>query len=103
MQYLKALVIGLGILILICVGLLAYGLVAKTGFKNSSKPKPSEQSTESFGDIVINNANECDIADIKAEDGTLLLRLGGSSASCQQVVVIEIRSGKVLGKIRLEP
>ncbi len=91
MQALKVLVIGMGILIVLGLGLVAYGLVSRV----STKGAPG------FGDVELALPPGCGLADARAQDGRLVVRSDGPvERGCQQVFVIDIASGKILGRVR---
>lgn len=106
MQYLKALVIGLGILILLCIGLLAYGLLTKTGAKKSSEAVTSGQTDSPFGSVVLTDYPGCVISSAWSEGNRLFARLDGTSpltaSGCQVLIVVDMLSGDTLGTVRLE-
>ncbi len=92
MQALKALVIGMGILIVIGLGFVAYGLVSR-----ASKLAPAEAD---LGDISLDLPVGCAIAEARAEAGRLIVRAEGpGERGCQQILVIDLESGKILGRI----
>ena len=105
MQYLKALVIGLGILILLCIGLLAYGLLTKTGTKKNadqieSAINPSRANT--FGNVVLQGYPGCQIDDTIVSGHLLVLTLGGAEQQCHATIVVDMADGQVLGTVRLD-
>lgn len=96
MQALKALVIGMGLLILAGLGLVAYGLVGGTS-KLTSSPA-------GFGEISLDLPAGCAIAEAEAEGGRIIVRTEGpGERGCQQVLVIDQSSGKILGRIHASP
>ncbi|MEQ8665852.1 MAG: hypothetical protein RIC16_09010 [Rhodospirillales bacterium] len=107
MAFLKALVIGMGILIVCAMGLLAYGLIGKAGEDKADTAAtapvmvPDDGLTE-LGDIVIPNAENCRIDDASTEGRRLTVTLDGTS-DCRRVVVIDLVTGAVATQIRLAP
>ena len=101
MQYLKALVIGLGILILLCIGLLTYGLLSKTSTKNQDTPETIGHSIQPFGEVVLEGHQGCEIAHAVAEFDRLVVTLEGTSPTCNKVFVIDMARGQILGSVRL--
>ncbi|MCG8594772.1 MAG: hypothetical protein MI785_10450 [Kiloniellales bacterium] len=94
MQALKTLVIGMGVLIVIGFVLLVVGLANK--FAQGGKA--------GFGDVEVAVPDGCTVAETLAEGDRLLLRLEGPAArGCAQVMVIDLESGAVQGRLRLAP
>ncbi len=107
MQYLKALVIGMGVLIVVCVGLLAYGLLSKTGSRSSLNAPAETMSPTEFGHVALEGHAGCVIAQTTLKDHRLVLRLDGQydqhRARCQKTIVIDLNTGTVLGTVTLGP
>lgn len=89
-QGLKAVVIGLGVLLAICaaivVGTIVYRLFnatpsAEAGFGISQLPIPAG----------------CSIDQMTAEGDRLILRIGGNEA-CRRVLVTDLRTGALIGQ-----
>jgi len=96
MQALKALVIGMGILIVVGLGFVAYGLVGRTS-KLGSAPV-------GFGEISLDLPAGCTIAAAESEGGRIIVRTDGpGERGCQQVLVIDQSGGKILGRIHASP
>ena len=94
MKALKALVIGMGVLIVIGFVLLVVGLANKF----------SQAGKAGFGEAEVVVPDGCSVAETLAEGDRLLLRLEGPAArGCAQVVVIDLESGEVRGRLRLAP
>ena len=94
MQALKALVIGMGVLIVIGFILLVVGLANR--FAGAGK--------SGFGEADVALPDGCGIAETLVEGERLLLRLEGPAArGCAQIVVIDLESGAVRGRLRLQP
>lgn len=107
MRALKAIVIGLGILIAAAVCLLAFGF-----YKKSTDPAWRLFSTDSpevaapaadtppalIGNVNLNLAPGCRIADVTASDGRAFVRIG-PDAACDAVVIVDLADGRVLGRI----
>lgn len=92
MQALKILVIGMGGLIVLGLGLVAYGLVSRV-----SKTDGAEAG---FGTVSLGLAPGCTIAEARGHDGRLILRSAGpEERGCQQVFIIDMASGKMLGRV----
>jgi len=104
MALLKALVIGMGILIVLAMGMLAYGLISKTGSSPDmgAATTPAPAVTGSFGDITIPDAGHCRIDGTALDGANLIVTLGGP-ATCRRVVVIDTTTGAIAGTVRLTP
>jgi hypothetical protein len=107
MQALKSLVIGMGILIVIGLALLVYGLFQRasdpdfTFFGESGQAAPEIEApgpSTAFGDIVVPLAPGCEVVDMRAEENRLLVRIG-PAGSCARIVAIDMTSGKILGNV----
>lgn len=94
MRALKALVIGMGILIVIGMGLVVYGMIRQA--ENLS-------SRQTFGEASISIPPGCTVAETSSGDrGLLILRLqGAADDNCQQVLVFDILRGELRGRITL--
>ena len=102
MQLLKALVIGMGVLIVLAIGLLAYGLLSKTKEGNA----PSE--TPSFGDLALAGNAGCRIESTVVAGERLVIELAPATAGtpdirCEKLIVIDLGTGTVIGGIALQP
>jgi hypothetical protein len=111
MRALKAIVIGMGMLIVAAVILLVYGM-----YKKSMDPtwklfgKPATESTISatpvapnlparaFGNVSLNLAPGCRIQDVTADGPRAFVRVGPDTA-CDAVIVIDLDDGQILGRI----
>lgn len=96
MQALKVLVIVLGVLIVIALALVAYGVVTRVS--------KDARVSRAFGDVDLPVPAGCVIADANSRDGGLILRLDGpAERGCQQVVIIDLGDGAVLGRVTATP
>ncbi len=96
MQAIKAVVIGMGLLIVAGLALLFYGLVAGVG-KLGGGAKP-------LGEVVVPVPEGCVIAEASVEAPNLVLRLDGlAERGCQQVVLIDLDSGRIQGRVLATP
>ena len=94
MQALKIVVILMAVLILAGMGLLAYGLATRVAGGGGD-------GGESFGVVDVPLPPGCSIAGTEVAEGRLILRLDGlAERGCQQVVVVDMASGEVLGRLR---
>lgn len=117
-QVLKALVIGMGILIVIGMGVLGYGLYKQAreldaGGARSSSVSPSASSSASssggggkgatgFGEAVLPIPAGCEIAEVKP-DGDRLYVIIGPAPSCARIVIVDPKSGKIMGTLKAAP
>lgn len=97
MQALKALVIGMGVLIIAGMAILVYGLTGKVGTSLSSKPSPA-----AFGTIRANLPAGASVDTVHVEDGNAVVHLvmpdGGA-----QIMVFRLSDGRQTGTIELLP
>ncbi len=97
MQALKIVVILMAVLILAGMGLLAYGLATRVAGGGGD----GGGGGESFGVVEVPLPPGCSIAGTEVAEGRLILRLDGlAERGCQQVVVVDMASGEVLGRLR---
>ena len=106
MHALKALVVGLGVLIVGGMALLAYGLYMKASdpdfsiFRDGAgEGAPAKQ----FGQVELNLPKGCSIVDVHPDGGRLYLHIGPPVKSCQRVIVIDATDGTVVGTIGVGP
>ena len=91
MQALKVLVVVLGVLIVVALALVAYGLVTRLS---------KDDAPRGLGEITLDLPAGCRIAAAQADGGRLIVRTDGpAERGCQQVVVIDLADGTVLGRI----
>ena len=109
MRALKSLVIGLGILIVIAMGLLVWGLFHKAGdpdfrlFAESPAVDAAPATPPAaFGDLVVPLPAGCSIVEMRPQGRRLFLRFG-PPGPCERVVVVDTGTGVVLGTIRGNP
>ena len=111
MQMLKGTVIGLGILILLAAGLLAYGFYQKSqnpeGRLFSSEPQARTMPAplKPFGDIKLDLPEGCVIKRVRPDGDRAYMTIIGSPPSpaggaCNRIVVIDVVQGKILGTIK---
>jgi hypothetical protein len=109
MQYLKALVIGMGILIVLGMALLVYGFASKSQNKSQNPANavsmPGTAMSE-FGDIMLNLPEQCQTKNIIANNHQLIIELGskitsGNSSDCNKILILDLSTGKTLGSINL--
>lgn len=112
MKALKAIVIGMGALIVLAVGLIGFGLYKKSvdpGWKlfGPSAKIPGTATVAgpgvsvapgTFGVVELGVPGNCIIADVRP-DGRRAYLLLGPAGVCGGVVVVDIEDGRVLGRI----
>ena len=112
MGALKGFVVGMGVLIVIGMSLLAYGLYHKANNPDFKLFATSDDSP-AFGDVAVPAPKGCVIADSQALDGRLYIRLGASdrlssrlglenTPNCDRILVVDAANGAVLGSISLK-
>ena len=95
MQILKALVIVMGVLIFA-----GFGVVVITIANRMSRGSESA----GFGNASLALPAGCAIADARANGDRLILRVDGPrERNCQQVVIIDMETGQVTGRVSVEP
>lgn len=128
MQALKGLVAGLGILIVIAMSVIGYGLYRKSidpGFKffTSAEPviAPSPGDTviptlpaqvvapalaptlSGFGEIMVGLPQECAMEGVSGDGARIYLRIGPGTPTCSRVIVLNAATGAQIGVIRIAP
>ncbi len=107
MQALKALVIGLGFLVVAGMAGLGYGIYLKASdpdfrfFSGDDKGGPA--AAEQFADVALDLADGCHIAGMQAAGKDRLFLLIGPDGPCERVIVVDARGGKVVGTIQAKP
>lgn len=109
MQALKSLVIGLGILVVIGMVVVVYGIIQKASdpdftFFKSDKPTAAPAaatgaSLAPFGDIPVDIGAGCRVEDTQLQGTRLVVRVG-PAGSCARVIVVDLAAGRVLGNVR---
>ena len=100
MRILMTVVIGLGILIVAAGGLLAYGILAKT-----RTPGPeTAASIGAFGTLGLDLPEKCAIKSVAPAGNILIIHtqsadLPNTSPSCDQIIVVDLTKGLVLGTV----
>ncbi len=122
MQALKGLVIGMGLLIVIGMGVLGYGLYKKATdpgfkfFKDSGAPTASAPATpaapiasaapqtplKSFGTKSVPLAPGETLEGVTPNGSYLILHLKGSDGS-DSLTIVDMNGGAVVGRLNLEP
>ncbi len=92
MKLLKILVAGMALLIALGLGLLIYGLMG--GISGD------KQAVKTFGDLDLKLAPGCVIAAAQGLDDRLIVRTQGPmERGCQQVIMIDMKTGEILGRV----
>ena len=106
MQTIKALVIGLGVLLVGGIALLIYGISQKASdpqYKMFRGKAPAVAApVASFGETRIPLPEGCTVAEMRAEGDRLFLRIGPPGA-CERIVIIDLGTGQPTGSIWLRP
>lgn len=116
MQLLKSVVIGLGILILLGMALLTYGLYQKTsdpGWRLFSRPAPAAYQApagatpaapdaKAFGTLGLHLPDGCLITQVRPDGGRVYLTIG-PPGPCNRIVIVDAVRGRVLGTIQPRP
>ena len=107
MQALKALVIFMGILIFAGMGLLVYGLMTRGGGSSGGGGLLGGKSATpaaDFGELTVPVPEGCSLAGTELAGARLVLRLDGlPERGCQQVLVVDLASGRLLGRVKAVP
>lgn len=94
MRALTVVTVVMGIAILVALALVAYGILRSNG--------PS--AGEGFGTKDLGLAPGCEIAGSTVDDDRLVIRTTGLvEADCHQVFVLDLESGRVIGRITAQP
>ncbi len=92
MQALKVLVIGMGVLIIVGFVVVVVTLASRLSGTGKS----------GFGEVPVEVPEGCNVHETQVDGDRLLLRLDGPAArGCHQIVVVDLRAGKVQGRVRL--
>lgn len=96
MRALKALVIGMGVLIVIGLTVVVVKMVTIL----ADGPTRTADGGPGFGRLALEAPAACRIADAVAGSGTLVVRLDGpAEAGCGALYVVDPEAGRVLGRI----
>ncbi len=95
MQALKVLVVVMGLGIVGIVAVIVVVLVERAG---------GDGEADGLGDVAFELPAGCVLAEAKAAEDRLILRLDGPvEAGCQQAVVVDLESGELLGRVTAKP
>ena len=98
MQGLKVLVILMGFAIFAMIGLIIMTVVGRIG------DGPDDKAA-GFGTVTLPTAATCELAGAEIAEGErLVLRFAGPAAEgCRQLVILDLESGRELGRVQLTP
>ena len=99
MRALKALVIGMGLLIVAGMALIAYGLYSKATDPGFSLFSTGCGPTQAFDEASITLPSGCIIVEVQPDGDRLYLRIGPPINECERVIVLDTHTGKILGTI----
>lgn len=97
MQALKALVIGMGILIIAGMAILVYGLTSQFGSTVAGKDQ-----TQAFGTIRATLPAGATVENVQMQDGSVLVFLSMPDGGVQ-LMVFRLSDGRQTGTIELQP
>lgn len=126
MRALKGLVAGLGLIIVIVMAVIVYGLYKKSsdpdfkffsfGGQTSADANPSQPSAagtggsagggeglKSFGQVMVSLPDGCSIAGVTGDGKRLFLKIGPAVPKCERIVVLDAVNGAILGNIKAAP
>jgi hypothetical protein len=97
MQSLKILVIVMGLAILVILGIVIYMVAGRVSDVGGGEPA-------GFGEIEFQLPLGCSIASAEGQDDRLIVRLDGlAERGCQQVLVVDLETGRVVGRVKAVP
>ena len=97
MQALKALVIGMGILIIAGMAILVYGLTSQFG-----SPVAGKDQAQAFGTIRATLPAGATVENVQMQDGSVLVFLSMPDGGVQ-LMVFRLSDGRQTGTIELQP
>ncbi len=112
MQLLKSVVIGLGVLIFLGLGLLAYGFIQKAndpGWRLFSASSASKPDLKAFGNLDLKLPEGCVITTVRPDGARAYLSIGGPAPGypldqrCNRVIIVDTVQGRILGTIMPGP
>lgn len=96
MQAIKGFVVFMGLLIVAGLALVVYALLTRVS--------DGTGSSGGFDATTVPLPAGCTLADARIEAGRLVLRSEGpAERGCQQVILLDPESGKVLGRVTVAP
>lgn len=109
MKAVKAAVIFMSLLIVAGFGFVIYTIAARMIAGEPVLPPSQAGSAEhevlsGFGEIDLPVPVGCDLESAKLEDRRLLIVLDGfDDQRCKQIVIMDVASGQILGRVTLQP
>ena len=113
MQALKALVIFLAVLIVAGMALLVYGLITRTGGADdvpvaagspAAAPAATAVPAMDFGTLDLAIPDGCSLAGSELAGDRLVVQIAGQAGrGCQQLVIVDLVSGRELGRVKAVP
>ncbi len=97
MQSIKALVIFMGLLILAGLGLLVYGVVGQVSEVTGTEG--------GFDETVLSLPVGCSVVETRVYGDRLVVRTEGPLGykPCQKIIIIDLQSGEVVGRVKIAP
>lgn len=105
MQGLKILVVVLGILIVISMGLLGWGIYGKLAQRSAAPDKNASATARSFGElgeVKVELPTGCTLVEMRPHGDRLYLRTGPVGL-CERILVLDAATGRLLGTLVLRP
>ncbi len=104
-QGLKAVVIGLGVLLAICaaivIGTIVYRLFHYEAEPAAASPAAVSDAPDGFVASLPVPAG-CAIESVTAEGNRLIVQVGGNEA-CRRVLIADMKTGKLIGRFQFQP
>lgn len=106
-QLAKIIVIGLGLLIVIGLAVLVYGLTARGPDRDAAGARKPDVAVPSalipaFGEVRVALPEGCSVSEMLARDDRLYLRTG-PAGQCERIVIIDALTGRTLGTLLIRP
>jgi len=110
MQYLKSLVIGMGVVIVIGSAFLGYSIYRKS-MDPQWTPVASGRAGEPFGDLELKLPQGCVLGRVTPDGGVAYVTIRPDGARrgqsvggpCNRVIVVDVVRGRVLGTLKPSP
>jgi hypothetical protein len=106
MQGLKILVVVMGILIVISIGLLGWGIYNRIAQRSAAgdekEPAATLRLSGDLGEVRVELPAGCTVVEMRPHADRLYLRTGPTGL-CERIVVVDVGSGRVLGTLLLKP
>lgn len=100
MQSLKVLVIVMGIAILAILTFIVFTVIDRVSGDGSLGGGTSAE----FGEIELQVPAGCSIASAEGQDDMLIIRLDGlAERGCQQVLILDLGTGRILSRVKAVP